>query len=816
MDRRKFIGSAVATTIAAASAPARAFGFGLGGLRGQGALGGITTPVTAFDYFISPTGSATNSGTSPSSPLDISVLSYTPTSGTRASWNSTLAGKRIGLIGDQGTYVLGTYFDQMKVNSGSANGGVLFCVPGGTPSTSTYIGSCNSSGVETPRLAVLDGHLGATAGQSSVTMGIAVEILNVTTGNPTTVIEFTNPGSTNPFSVNQQIYVDGPDLASLGFTIAGQQGSSGGVLYTITAVSSASPWTISVTATTTGTFTATGQNGIFWNYNPVLGGIIGQTSNGPNPGNWGYATVSGLTITGCNQQGVSWLPSSGLVNFRANGRITNITSGSSTVIEFEPRFVGTGSTSGSVLTISAVTSGILVAGDYITFDGTNKYQISGLGTGNGGTGTYNLATTPASALSGTVVSANLFASGQLVSVDDVSGSGTIPSINYATSGSAYTVSATGGTLTAPTVTLSVATTGTFTASGLPYICTGLPRCTVQDCEIYDLNSWAGGEPALVYSTSTKGLQIINCKLHDYNVNLIDTAGPSSDGYEGFYDWDSLVDQCTFYNGSGGVWHKSWMMGNSIIQRCYFDMLPVTYSFAVFEGAGQILGGLGQIVRNCIMTAGTCASLTTTDGQPVDQGYQQFYNNTLYQPANLGTFNYESGATVTIGCTIAGTQSTLPNLGTGQFYNNVCYNTAGGSAQTDSWGYLDFNGTGTATTPANPNMSIVDYNLYDLSSATAVAVFSNYQLQFAGTVTEYTQAQMGTYFGFDAGSVLGTPTFTGSQFGYQYPTTNFQLATGSNGKGAGRIGGVSGGAATDMGAWGGLINGQPITQIGCNF
>jgi len=56
------------------------------------------------------------------------------------------------------------------------------------------------------------------------------------------------------------------------------------------------------------------------------------------------------------------------------------------------QFVGTGSISGTVLTITAVTSGVLAVGSTLTGTGvTAGTTISSLGTGTGLTGTYNVS-----------------------------------------------------------------------------------------------------------------------------------------------------------------------------------------------------------------------------------------------------------------------------------------------------------------------------------------------------------------------------------------------------------------------------------------
>jgi hypothetical protein len=106
-----------------------------------------------FNYFISPIGDDNNEG-SLASPWSITALN---------SKMSTYSGKRVGIIGDIG----GT---QTPITYGTIGGvkTTLYSIvntqqnqpalntEGGTSGASTYIASCNSSGVYTPRWAIID------------------------------------------------------------------------------------------------------------------------------------------------------------------------------------------------------------------------------------------------------------------------------------------------------------------------------------------------------------------------------------------------------------------------------------------------------------------------------------------------------------------------------------------------------------------------------------------------------------------------------------------------------------------------------------
>jgi parallel beta helix pectate lyase-like protein len=109
--------------------------------------------VAPFDYFISPTGDDNNPGTL-ASPWSITAFN---------SKMSTYSGKRVGIIGDvagvqtpiQYGRVSGVQTSLYSILNTQQNQPVLN-LNGGTSSNSTVIASCNSSGVYTPRWAIID------------------------------------------------------------------------------------------------------------------------------------------------------------------------------------------------------------------------------------------------------------------------------------------------------------------------------------------------------------------------------------------------------------------------------------------------------------------------------------------------------------------------------------------------------------------------------------------------------------------------------------------------------------------------------------
>jgi len=123
-----------------------------------------------FDYFISPNGDDNNVG-SLASPWSITALN---------SKMGAYAGKRIGIIGDIGgtqtpiTYgtIGGTRTTLLSIVNANGNQPALN-TNGGTSAASTYIASCNSSGVYTPRWAIID--FGSPTNQTGFCFGQSSE-----------------------------------------------------------------------------------------------------------------------------------------------------------------------------------------------------------------------------------------------------------------------------------------------------------------------------------------------------------------------------------------------------------------------------------------------------------------------------------------------------------------------------------------------------------------------------------------------------------------------------------------------------------------
>ena len=256
--------------------------------------------------------------------------------------------------------------------------------------------------------------------------------------------------------------------------------------------------------------------------------------------------------------------------------------------------------------------------------------------------------------------------------------------------------------------------------------------------------------------------------------------------------------------AGNIYGKEGGVSGTTIQNNYIDTSMFTAAAGVqdFTGNGQGVSGLTATttIQNniCIVNGGGTAAFESFGGistlSLIDVGWMTpiiVRNNTVINTSGSGAL-------------VGFTQVNASSSGVGQarYYNNI-YVDHGSGGSLNGWGNYR----------TNPQaLALSDYNLNPASGVTWILT-QNASLGGAiGSYTSYSAfaaglASHGGISGVEAHSLTGVPKFTGTgSFAAQY-----QLASGSAGKGAGSTTGVSGGAATDMGAWG---NGA--TQVGCNF
>ncbi len=150
-------------------------------------LEGATSAGAAFDFYISPTGSDANLGTSPAQAWAITALN---------TKQSTYAGKRVGLIA--GIYPVFSLWQAAPDGTTGQNPPTpaLNVMGGPNPSTMTYIASCDSSGNYSPRVAQITASPSGTPGGG----------LPGTASNSKAII---GQGSTSPTNGMGNVHFDG-------------------------------------------------------------------------------------------------------------------------------------------------------------------------------------------------------------------------------------------------------------------------------------------------------------------------------------------------------------------------------------------------------------------------------------------------------------------------------------------------------------------------------------------------------------------------------------------------------------------------------
>jgi len=294
---------------------------------------------------------------------------------------------------------------------------------------------------------------------------------------------------------------------------------------------------------------------------------------------------------------------------------------------------------------------------------------------------------------------------------------------------------------------------------------------------------------------TGPVTIQNCEFtgggHNPGDGLDNAAAVWMDGISGTW----LVTNCLFYNNA------PWSAGNAN----HLNAIVVGYC----QG--------GTIQYNTVINAGSIygksfGSGTTGTGDEGTILQNNYVDASMYSSGSYGLEDF--------------TGYPAPGLTqTAIFRNNIVlstFNALSGYSSTSNWPHG-------FTTPvqAYNNTFVISGGTaiqIGMSNSSAVTIYNNIctgsgtDVQLSGgtvAILDYNLASQ-SVSGGGSNDITGTPTFVGGT--PTLPAQAYQLATGSAGKGAGRVGGTASGAAIDMGAWGGtdVNTGQPISQIGCNL
>ncbi len=313
---------------------------------------------------------------------------------------------------------------------------------------------------------------------------------------------------------------------------------------------------------------------------------------------------------------------------------------------------------------------------------------------------------------------------------------------------------------------------------------------IQNCTFHDgVNSQTTTHSAVIIAYDYSNLLISNCwfnnctspaadQNHFSTINLNGQASRSING---------TITLCTFSNSPGiyGIVDQGLQSGTTV-EYCYFDLTQLGVNFndgAALQGlSNNVLPGsqAPSSFHHNITKGGTAFFDAIFAGSPAVVNFS-FYNNSwdLYGQSVYGIF----GNTENPG------QSHLFTC-----YNNLMWDNGATFQGALNAGYIVSNVDG---------FSVLDYNIYGTLNK-----FVSYPANGGSGTTTQTFASWKTATGGDVHSSTNAtnPYTNNGTYALQY-----QVQSGSVAFQTGRIGGTSGGAVCNVGAWDGIV-----TQIGCNF
>jgi hypothetical protein len=323
----------------------------------------------------------------------------------------------------------------------------------------------------------------------------------------------------------------------------------------------------------------------------------------------------------------------------------------------------------------------------------------------------------------------------------------------------------------------------------------VPNVIIQNCTLHDGNGAGPPSPSGRHISPMElycfnNLLISNCWFYNYSA-----VGADSTHCEAMTVWGGgggggatglIVTGCTFVN-AGGIYgiEDTGTLQNVIIEQCYFDMTTgssaaIPNGLAI-EGFGIAAATLGSVFRNNIIVGG--GGIDLLGAASAWGATAAVYNN---------TWDLAGGAGWTSG--LVGFRFLEASGYTGIFscYNNLCYDN--GSTSLGSYGYNFCNTDGFA---------VCDYNIYGTQNK-----FDTYGTNGNNTQTGQTFTSWKTATGKDAHSTTSaTNPFTNTGI----LAAQYKVQSGSTAYQTGKVGGTSGGATINVGAWDGIV-----TQIGCTF
>ena len=322
----------------------------------------------------------------------------------------------------------------------------------------------------------------------------------------------------------------------------------------------------------------------------------------------------------------------------------------------------------------------------------------------------------------------------------------------------------------------------------------MPNCIIQNCQFVNGN---GSFTNTGINTTHGGCMVLyaytNCLVHNCLFqNIINTGGNQT-------HWDAIttygigggssgltIEYCSFITASGyyGIEDTGGDTGTTI-RYCYFDMTAnsgIPNTQAMETGVNGSSGKTGCSFHHNIVRGGSFYDNMGFQTSPTAQTVA-FYNNTWDRAGGSG-----ANASGFVRCIEASGSSRLVTS-----YNNLIYDNGAGSI---TYGYMACNTDGFA---------LCDYNIYGTAGGFTTYGASGGGLSSSGLSLSSWKNAIG---GLEAHSTTNStnPFANNGANALQY-----QISSGSPAYQAGRVGGTSGGAVCNIGAWDGTVS-----QIGCSF
>jgi hypothetical protein len=299
----------------------------------------------------------------------------------------------------------------------------------------------------------------------------------------------------------------------------------------------------------------------------------------------------------------------------------------------------------------------------------------------------------------------------------------------------------------------------FTNS-LSFTGTGVPGIVVRNCYIHDITNETLGSanPCAIQSNNLEGALFSNIR--------IDNCTSFDNRMSGYIFWsahNTVVEYNSIFRTNIGVHFKNTNNTNNTIRNCYIDMSTVVSGQKVGIKLDSTATSGSEKVYNNVIIGDNCYD---GDMFPIYNDDFHFYNNTLIGIPNWST----AGVKLFLGANNVGTY----------FYNNIF-----------SRGSVGYRGDASLT---SGGIALCDYNCWPGSPVMVL-----YPPGSGGTAvsTSRSLAQIRTNTGQDAGSIASNePGFVGSGVEAEYYKLTANAAAN-----VGRVGGLSSGQPTQMGAWG---------------